>query len=147
MRILVDADGCPRTVLTTTLRLGARFKVPVWTVANFNHDIQSDHHIAVEDDPQAVDLKIVSEAQPGDLVITGDGGLAAMLLGNRVRCIHPSGYEYSDSTIDSLLEERELKARFRRSGGRTRGPKKRVPQEDIRFEETLCSILQESSVS
>lgn len=34
MRILVDADACPRSVLQTCLSVGQKFGIPVWTVAS-----------------------------------------------------------------------------------------------------------------
>jgi hypothetical protein len=40
-----------------------------------------------------------------------------------------------------LLEEREIKAKIRRGGGRTRGPKKRTVLDDERFEIALKRIL------
>ena len=147
MKIIIDADGCPRQVLQVTRHLGTLYQLPVWTVANYNHAIESDHHVTVSDDPQAVDLHIVSVADPGDLVVTADGGLAAMVLGGGARCLHPSGREYSELTIDYLLEERELKARHRRQGGRTRGPRKRTAKEDHVFECVLRQILDESRLS
>jgi hypothetical protein len=84
MKILVDADACPRSVLRTCIRLGRKYKVPIWTVASFNHRIESDHPIAVGDGFQEADIKIVNLTEAGDLVVTGDGGLAAMVLGQGV---------------------------------------------------------------
>ncbi len=43
--------------------------------------------------------------------------------------------------IDFLLEERDLKARFRRGGGRTKGPRKRTPEDDRRFEPSLEKVF------
>jgi uncharacterized protein YaiI (UPF0178 family) len=43
--------------------------------------------------------------------------------------------------MDFMLEEREMKAKFRRSGGRTKGPKKRNAVDDMRFAATLKRIL------
>ena len=43
--------------------------------------------------------------------------------------------------MDFLLEEREAKAKLRRGGGRTKGPKKRNSADDLRFQAILESIL------
>ena len=76
-----------------------------------------------------------------NIAVTQDWGLAAMLLGRGVRCLSPTGREYRDENIDFLLEERNLKARYRQNGGRTRGPKKRSPEQDARFQAALERLL------
>jgi hypothetical protein len=81
MKILVDADACPRSVLQICMRFGRRYNFPIWTVASFNHDIESDHPIVVGNDFQEVDMKIMNLTEAGDIVVTGDWGLAAMVLG------------------------------------------------------------------
>ena len=137
MKILVDADACPRSVLQTCIRLGRKYNVPVWTVASFNHRIESDHPVVVGDGFQEADIKIVNLTEPGDVIITGDWGLAAMVLEKGAKCLSPIGREFHPEKMDFLLEERELKAKFRRGGGRTKGPKKRTSEEDRRFEHSL----------
>lgn len=141
MKIVVDADACPRSVLQICLRLGKEFNVAVWTVASFNHHIENEHHVMVGNAPQEADIKVVNLAEPGDVAVTQDWGLAAMLMGRGVRCLNPAGYQYSSRKIEFLLEERNLKARYRRGGGRTRGPKKRTPELDVRFEAALARCL------
>ncbi len=141
MKIIVDADGCPKGVLKACLQLGKLYNISVVTVANVHHNIQSDHHIVVDGASQQADLKVMNTAEPGDLVVTQDWGLAALVLGKGCRCIHPSGKEYQNDTIDFMLEEREMKAKLRRSGGRTKGPAKRTAEEDLQFTRTLQQIL------
>jgi len=133
MKVIVDADACPKAVLQTCLDLGRKHNIQVWTVASFNHNIKSDHHIMVGSDSQEADIKITNLAEKGDIVVTQDWGLAAMLVGKQARCLSPGGKEYRPEYIDFLLEERELKAKYRRSGGRTKGPKKRTGKNDTDF--------------
>jgi uncharacterized protein YaiI (UPF0178 family) len=141
MKILVDADACPRSVLHICMRLGQKYNIPVWTVASFDHNIESDHPIVVGDDFQEVDMKIINLTEARDIIITGDWGLAAMVLGKGAECLSPMGREFRSEKIEFLLEEREVKAKFRRGGGRTRGPKKRTSEDDRRFEICLGQIL------
>jgi uncharacterized protein YaiI (UPF0178 family) len=141
MKILVDADACPRSVLQICMELGRKYNIPVWTVASFNHHVESDHPIVVGDDSQEADIKIMNLTEAGDVVITGDWGLAAMVLGKGATCLTPGGREYRHEKIDFLLDEREAKAKFRRGGGRTKGPKKRKPEDDERFGSFLEKIL------
>ncbi|MBW6464801.1 MAG: DUF188 domain-containing protein [Bacillota bacterium] len=141
MKIIVDADACPKTVLQICLKLGRKYSVPVWTVASFNHNIESDHHLTVGSDSQEADLKVLNLAEKGDIAITQDWGLAAMLIGKQVRSLSPAGREYRPDNIDFMLEERELKARFRRAGGRTKGPRKRTKEDDRNFYNSLDLLL------
>ena len=134
MKILVDADACPKTVLQASMRLGRKYRIPVWTVASFNHHIESDHHFVVGDGFQEADVKIVNLTEAGDVVVTADWGLAAMVLGKEARCLSPAGREFRPEKMGFLLEEREVKAKIRRSGGRTKGPRKRTAADDQQFE-------------
>jgi uncharacterized protein len=143
MKIIVDADACPRRALQICSRLGRKYNIPVWTVASFEHCIESERHVVVGNTPQEADIKLINLSDEGDVAVTQDWGLAAMLLGRNVRCLSPSGRQYHSSSIDFLLEERNIKANIRRGGGRTRGPKKRTPREDTRFEALLEQLLQQ----
>jgi uncharacterized protein YaiI (UPF0178 family) len=141
MKILVDADACPRSVLEICIRLGRKYNIPVWTVASFNHRIESDHPVVVGDGFQEADIKIVNLTEPGDVIITGDWGLAAMVLEKGAKCLSPIGREFHPEKMDFLLEERELKAKFRRGGGRTKGPRKRTLEDDRRFEASFEKVF------
>ena len=141
MKILVDADACPRSVLQICIRLGKQYSIPVWTVASFNHHIESEHPIVVGGDFQEADMKIMNLTEAGDIVVTGDWGLSAFVLGKGARCLSPMGREFRSEKIGFLLEEREVKAKFRRGGGRTKGPKKRTSEDDGRFDLSLEKIL------
>ena len=141
LKIIVDADACPKTVLQICMETGNKHDLPVWTVASFNHNIDSAHHVVVGNESQEADLKVLNLAKKNDIVVTQDWGLAAMVLGKGARCISPGGKEYGAKNIDFLLEERELKAKYRRSGGRTKGPKKRTGENDRRFAATLERII------
>ena len=141
MKIIVDADGCPKNALQICFSAAQEFSAAVWTVASFNHNIDSDNHVMVDSSPQAADLKILNMAEEGDLIITGDIGLAAMVLNKNTRCLNPSGREFEPEKIDTLLQIRQIKAKHRRSGGRTKGPAKRTSEHDRQFEKTLRQIL------
>lgn len=141
MKIIVDADACPKNALQLCMKLGKEYNVPVWTVASFNHNIVSDRHIVVGNAPQEADIKVINLSEAGDIVITQDWGLAAMVLGKPAFCLSPSGREYRTENIEFLMEEREIKAKLRRSGGRTKGPAKRTAEDDQNFAATLQKIL------
>lgn len=141
LRIIIDADACPKSVLQHTAETGAKYGIPVITVASFNHNIVSSQHISVESGSQEADLKIINITTPGDIIITQDWGLAALVLSKKASAISPAGIEYDPERMTFMLEEREIKAKFRRNGGRTKGPKKRAAEDDIRFLGTLENIV------
>ena len=139
--IIIDAGATPRRVLEIC-RQAAKYPVSLGTVASFNHRIESDRHVVVGNSPQETDLRVVNLAARGDIVVTQDWGLAAMVLSKGAAALSPSGQIFREETIDFLLEERELKAKFRRSGGKTKGPAKRTAQDDRKFRESLSRLLE-----
>lgn len=141
MKIIVDADACPRAVLAACLVAGRDYGLQVWTVASFNHNIISDRHIVVGDAPQEADMKVLNLAERGDVAVTQDWGLAAMLIGKGVFCFSPDGREFKDESIEFLLETRDAMAKIRRGGGRTKGPKKRTGEDDRMFVFSLERLL------
>ena len=141
MKIVIDADACPRGTLESTLLICAKYNVKALTVANYNHEIKSGDHIVVGSDPQEADIKVMNIIGRGDIAITQDYGLAAMILAKGAVCMNPSGKEYTDGKIDFMLEERDIKAKFRRNGGRTKGPSKRTAVDDKNFSQTFERIL------
>lgn len=145
MKVIVDADACPKAVLQICLKLGRKYNIPVWTVASFNHNIESDNHIVVGNDSQEADIKVINLAEKSDIVVTQDWGLAAMVVGMQARCLSPDGREYRPEDMDFLLEEREIKAKYRRSGGRTKGPKKRTAENDLAFSKELETIISQAN--
>lgn len=146
MKIIVDADATPKNALATCRAAAAEFAVNLVTVASFNHRIESDHHITVGNAPQEADLQVVNLTGKGDIVVTQDWGLAAIVLGKGAAALSPAGRIFRKETIDFLLEERELKAKFRRSGGRTRGPGKRTAADDDNFKKSLYQLLEQQII-
>ncbi|AEF93740.1 UPF0178 protein yaiI [Desulfotomaculum nigrificans CO-1-SRB] len=145
LKIIVDADACPKSVLTICRELSAEFHRELWTVASFNHNIDSPHHITVGNSSQEADIRVANLTRPGDVVVTQDWGLAAIILAKGAGAISPWGRIFQPETIDFLLEEREIKAKQRRAGGRTKGPRKRSPEDDLRFAQQLRKLLLESA--
>lgn len=143
-KVIVDADACPKSCLQTVKKLARRFGFQVITVASFNHNIDNEEHVIVGNEKDAADLAVVNRTEAGDIVVTQDWGLAALILGKQGRAIAPNGSVYRDSRIDNMLEERSLLAKFRRSGGRTKGPSKRSPEDDARFEANFRRMVEES---
>lgn len=83
--------------------------------------------------PDSVDFKLVNAVSKFDIVITQDYGLAAMCLAKGAYVIDQNGREMTSGNIDQLLTFRYESAKFRRAGGRTKGPKKRSEENNISF--------------
>lgn len=147
MKVIIDCDACPRGALAASIKTAHEYGATAMTVADFSHEIESDCHITVGKESQAADIKIMNITSRGDVVVTQDIGLAAAVMGKGARAIGVTGYEYLPERIDAALEERAVKAKFRRAGGRTKGPAKRTKADDERFAKTLSRILAEESQS
>ena len=147
MRILIDADACP--VVKITERVAKEKGIPVTLLCDTNHVLQSDYSdvITVGAGADAVDFKLVSICQKGDLVVTQDYGVAAMILGKGACGIHQSGKWYTNENIDRMLMERHLakKARNAKTKHHLKGPAKRTAEDDLRFEESLRNLIDSRS--
>ncbi len=133
MNIWIDADGCP--VVKQTLDLCQRHQLPVIIVKNHAVKITSDYAqvITVDNTRDAADFYIASHASKGDLVITQDYGLAAMVLGKNCYVMNQNGLEITSSNVDFILENRHLSAQNRNKRGQYTKHKKRSPQDNQQF--------------
>ena len=117
----------------------------VFSLSGFIHVLYSDYSevITVGAGADAVDFKLVSLCQKGDIVVTQDYGVAAMILGKGAYGIHQSGKWYTDENIDQMLMERHLtkKARNSKKKHHLKGPAKRTEEDDQRFEVSLEKLI------
>ena len=65
-----------------------------------------------------------------------------MCLAKGAFVIDQNGREMTSDNIDQLLAFRYESAKFRRSGGRTKGPKKRTEKNNISFEMKFRQICE-----
>ncbi|MFZ5640663.1 MAG: YaiI/YqxD family protein [Bacillota bacterium] len=144
-KIIVDADSCP--VKETVVKVGAEFSLPVVIIASVAHELPEApgvENIRVDSSPQAVDMAVINHLYAGDIAVTGDFGLASLILGKGGRVLSPRGFVYSDKNIDRLLLQRHMDAKIRRAGGRTKGPRAFTGEDRSRFEENLRKLCQVS---
>ena len=139
MKILVDADACP--VVSAVERVAKKHGISVILLCDTNHVLHSEYSEVkmIGAGADAVDFALVGLCQKGDLVVTQDYGLAAMILGKGAYGIHQSGKWYTDENIDRMLMERHVGKRMRRSKTKRhlKGPAKRTSDDDTRFEASL----------
>lgn len=145
MRIVIDADACPRAVKEISLELAKKYNIKVTMVVDDAHVLNGDYEvIVVGKGKDAVDHKIVEISQKMDILITQDYGLASILLSRVSGIINPSGFRYTTWNIDTLMFQRHMSAKERQSGKKTKGPKKRDQNQDRIFRELLESLLKET---
>ncbi|MEG0771770.1 YaiI/YqxD family protein [Clostridium sp.] len=145
MKIIVDADACPGKHIIE--EVAKTFGLELILYCDMNHILTSDYATVKYMDSgfQSVDMKIANEAQRGDIVVTQDYGVAAMVLGKKAYAINPKGNIYSDDNIEKLLFERHLSAKVRRGGGRTSNHKKRSNEDDERLKENLIRLAKKKN--
>jgi uncharacterized protein YaiI (UPF0178 family) len=76
----------------------------------------------VEGGPDVADQYIASHANAGDLVVTQDVPLAALLVPKQVAVLDPRGDEHTPDTIGERLSLRDFMERARMAGAVTGGP-------------------------
>lgn len=141
-KVLIDADGCP--VVDLTISIAEQFQLPVLLLCDTAHNMQRPgaETIIVSKGADAVDFALVNRVNKGDVVVTQDYGLAAMVLAKQGYPIDQNGRVYSGNNIDQLLYSRHIAKKVREGGGRMKGPKKRKPEDNEKFEESLLGLLQ-----
>lgn len=142
MKIIVDADACPGREIIEKAAKNNGVKVIMFT--DINHNIISDYSEVriVDKGFQSVDMKIANESKNGDIIVTQDYGVAAMVLGKKCYAISPKGYIYDNDNIDRLLFERHLSAKARRGGKKTSNPKKRTEEDDERLFRNILKLIE-----
>jgi uncharacterized protein YaiI (UPF0178 family) len=147
LTVIVDADACPRTCLAILRQYKGQWNYRLLTIASIDHQIDSEDHITVGRGADSADSAVLNNTQLGDIVVTQDWGLAALVLAKGAYALSPAGRIYEERTMDFLLEERYLKARQRRGGKRTKGPPARTKELDEKFERNLLVLLRRLSAA
>lgn len=140
--VLVDADGCP--VVDLTVDIARKFDLKVTLLCDTAHYMQREgaETIMVSKGADAVDFVLVNKVNKGDIVVTQDYGLAAMVLAKQGFAIDQNGRWYTPENIDQLLNSRHISKKIRQAGGRLKGPKKRQKEDNEKFEASfnrLCA--------
>lgn len=142
MTVLIDADACP--VAAIAVALCNEYGIPCLLVCDTAHRIERSgaETLTIDKGADSADFALVNRVTPGDIVITQDYGLASMCLAKGGRVLHQDGWEYTPWNIDALLLQRHEARKYRQSGGRTKGPKKRTAQQDAAFAAAFQKMLQ-----
>ena len=138
--ILVDADGCP--VVDLTIEVAKHFGLKVTLLCDTAHYMQREgaETIMVSKGADAVDFVLVNKVKKGDIVVTQDYGLAAMVLAKQGYAIDQNGRWYTAENIDQLLGSRHISKKIRQAGGRLKGPKKRQKEDNEKFQANFTKL-------
>ena len=125
MHIWVDADACPVVIKEILFRAAERLKLPLTLVANRLLRVPPSPHIRALQVPMGFDVAdnhIAQGVTAGDLVITADIPLAAVLVEKGVFVISPRGELYSSENIRERLAMRDLMEGMHGAGVDISGP-------------------------
>lgn len=143
MKILVDADACP--VVKIVEQVARKNDIEVMLLCDTNHVLTSDYSEVkvIGAGADAVDFALVNQCTKGDIVVTQDYGVAAMILGKGAYGIHQSGKWYTNENIDQMLMERHMAKKARRASSKhhMKGPSKRTEEDDVRFKESFEKLI------
>ena len=144
MHIYVDADACP--VIRIVENIAKKYNIETTLICDTNHVLTSDYSdvVTVSAGADAVDFKLISLCEKGDLVVTQDYGVAAMALSKGAYAIHQSGKWYTNENIDFMLMERHISKKARRASSKNhmKGPRKRSDKDDYNFEVSFERLVQ-----
>ena len=143
MKILIDADACP--VVREVEEIAKKYSVSVVLLCDTSHIIKSEYSTVkvIGKGADAVDFALLNMCDKGDVVVTQDYGVAAMVLGKGCYVVHQSGLEYTDKNIDMMLLERHINKKNRLSKKKThiKGAKKRTKEDDERFTQEFEKVI------
>lgn len=125
MKLWIDADAAPRDVKEICFRVSDRLSLDTVLVANQRIQLPLGYKflsaVRVDGGPDVADLYIAEHAEAGDVAVTADIPLAALLVPKGVVVIDPRGDEYTEESIGERLSVRNFMDGLRSSGVETGG--------------------------
>lgn len=125
MQIWVDADACPGVIKEIIYRAAERKQIKTTLVANQmlrTPPSKFIRAIQVASGFDVADAHIVDQLNAGDLVVTADIPLAALVIERGAHAINPRGELYTTATIRERLNMRDFMEGLRAAGIETGGP-------------------------
>lgn len=145
MKLWLDADAAPRDVKEVCYRASERLSLVTVLVANMRLQLPVGYlhlsAIRVEGGPDVADRYIAEHAVSGDVAVTADIPLAALLVPNGVIVIDPRGEEYTAETIGERLSVRNFMEGLRSTGVETGGHASYSAKDKQRFSNALDRAL------
>ncbi|HEX5691764.1 MAG TPA: YaiI/YqxD family protein [Roseiflexaceae bacterium] len=145
MQLWIDADACPKAVKELVFRASARLSLPVCLVANRALAAPPSPLITtvqVRPGSDVADNYIVQHVASGDIVITADIPLAALVIERGAVALDPRGELHTADTIGERLALRNLLEELRWAGAVSGGPAAYSAVDRRRFANALDRLLQ-----
>ena len=145
MKLWLDADATPRDVKEVCFRASERLALETILVANQRIQLPPGYpHLSavrVDGGPDVADRYIAENAARGDVAVTADIPLAALLVPKGVVVIDPRGEEYTTESIGERLSVRNFMDGLRGAGVETGGAAAYGPRDKQRFANALDRVL------
>lgn len=145
MKLWLDADAAPRDVKEICYRASERLKLETVLVANQRLQLPLGyvHLVAVRVDggPDVADRYIAEHAEAGDVAVTADIPLAALLVPKAVVVLDPRGEHCTLESIGERLSVRNFMEGLRGAGVETGGHAAYGPRDKQAFANALDRAL------
>ncbi|HSJ13027.1 MAG TPA: YaiI/YqxD family protein [Longimicrobiales bacterium] len=145
MKIWIDADAAPRDVKEIVFRAAQRLQLPTVLVANQRLPVPAGNPfvsaVCVAGGPDIADRHIAEHALPGDVAVTADIPLAAILVEKGLLVLDPRGEEYRIENVRERLSIRDFMDSLRGSGVETGGAKPYGERDRRAFAAALDRLL------
>jgi uncharacterized protein YaiI (UPF0178 family) len=142
--IWIDANACPNPIKNVLFRAAQKRQLPTVLVANQTIGVPPSKYIRsirVSGGFDVADNYIVQHLQAGDLVITGDIPLAALVLERGGFALSPRGNSFNRENIGEKLAMRDFMAEMRDAGMQTGGPAAMTAKDVQNFANALDRFL------
>ena len=145
MKLWLDADAAPRDVKDVCFGASERLALPAVLVANHRLTLPLGYRflstVRVEGGPDVADQYIATHADKGDVAVTADIPLAAILVPKGVIVIDPRGEEYTAEIVGERLSVRNFMDTLRSTGVETGGHAPYGAREKQAFANALDRVL------
>lgn len=150
MKIWIDADACPRVIKDILFRASERTKTPLKVVANSSIWVPRSplvEFVLVGKGLDVADTHIATECEAGDVVVTADIPLAALVVPKGAHALNPRGELYTPENIAERLSVRNFLQGMRDAGETTGGPASFHDRDKQKFANALDTLLRKAGRS
>src|SRR3979409_154843 len=145
MTLWIDADAAPRDVKDICFRASERLTLATVLVANQRIQLPPGYRhlsaVRVDGGPDVADRYIAEHAVAGDVAVTADIPLAAILVPKGIVVLDPRGEEYSVESIGERLSVRNFMDGLRGAGVETGGHAAYGSRDEQALADTLDRVV------
>jgi uncharacterized protein YaiI (UPF0178 family) len=148
MKILVDADSCPKVIKEIIFRASKRLSIETILFANHVLNIPNSPHIKFQLVGKGFDVAdsvIEDMVQKGDLVVTADIPLADSVIDKNATAINVRGMLYTKENIKQKLTMRNFMSDMRDAGQVSGGPAAFSKKDQQNFANALDRFLAQNN--